>query len=199
MKLSIENIIMDSIKESLGHLLDEPSENESSLQDKMTHSLKPFKSKKNKNNASTIADEEENPEKKGNEKSKQTPDLKSASAEKVLKYINLIRSGKSSKDKETKERFLSYFKSLTDDEQLALQAFVDGLSDIFLDEDEEDPTDADRPFQEPYNLKIKKDLKTITPSKDEEIETQKGEDAPIVVGEAANKSLELKIVGKNNR
>lgn len=195
MKVSIESIIKKSIKESLGRILDEPSENEESMQDKMSHSLKPFKAKKKK--SSTIADEEEDKgeKKKTSVKRKEAPDIKSASAEKVLKYINLIRSGKSSKNKEVKSRFLSYFKSLTDDEQLALQAFVDGLSDIFVDEDGDDPTDADRPFKEPYNLKIKKDVKSVEKS----IDSKGGDDSPIVVGESADKSLELKIVGKNNR
>lgn len=199
MKLSFEKIILKSIRESMGHLLDEPSGSEESVQDKMTHSLKPFKTKSKKKGGDNITDEEENVEKEKSDgeekevKQKVAKDMKSANADKILKSINLIRSGKSSKDKETKNSFMNYYASLTDEEQLALQAFVDGLADIFSVDEDESPTDVARPFSEPYNLKIKKDVKTKTTVK------KSDDSSPIIVGEVANKMKELNTVRKNNR
>ena len=57
-----DTLIKESLKESLGHILDEPSNDEKSAQAKMVHSLKSFKApaeKKDKSSDSeTITDEE---------------------------------------------------------------------------------------------------------------------------------------------
>ena len=118
--------------------------------------------------------------------------------ESIIKSINVIRSGNSLKDPGVQARFGTYFDKLAPPEKIALKGFLDGLAQVIAgDVPGEDATSPEKP---PYNVsmednavqKTRKDI--IKPS----IPGSSNEpDAPIVVGESANKTWAKNVFDKN--
>jgi hypothetical protein len=117
--------------------------------------------------------------------------------ESIIKSINVIRSGNSLKDPGVQQRFGTYFDKLSPPEKIALKGFLDGLAQVIAgDVPGEDATSPEKP---PYNVsmednavqKTRKDIiKPSTPGSNEP-------DAPIVVGESANKTWAKNVFAKN--
>jgi len=117
--------------------------------------------------------------------------------ESIIKSINVIRSGNSLKDPGVQERFGTYFDKLTPPEKIALKGFLDGLAQVIAgDVPGEEATSPEKP---PYNVsmednavqKTRKDMTKIrTPGSSEP-------NAPIVVGESANKTWAKNVFAKN--
>ena len=106
----------------------------------------------------------------------------------VLKDINTLRAGRSTKDQEIKEELLKYYDRLDEDERQILHLFLRELSRILqgalTGDDAVDPSDA------PYNFDIERNVSGDNEEKDEvesdDKETSSGEDSspPIKVNES---------------
>lgn len=70
----------------------------------------------------------------------------------VIKDINTLRSGRSTKDKEIKEELLGYYDRLDDDERKILHLFLGELSKILQGALEAE--DAVDPSEPPFNARI---------------------------------------------
>jgi hypothetical protein len=66
--------------------------------------------------------------------------------------VNTIRSGRSLRDDEIRGELKDYFNELTGDEQEALFAFLDGISQVLTAGIEGE--EATEPSKDPYNLKV---------------------------------------------
>ena len=109
---------------------------------------KPEKSDKKKEEP---AEEKPKPEKKDEERPK--PDAPDKITFTMIKdKVNTIRSGRSLRDDEIRGELKDYFNELTGDEQEALFAFLDGISQVLTAGIEgEEATD---PSKSPHNLKV---------------------------------------------
>jgi len=138
----------------------------------------------------------------------QLPDI---SVEQVAKKINQMRAGKSLKDKSAMNNLTSYFQRLNGPERIALYAFLQGLAKVIGGKDGED---VKVPASKPYDIDMERETKTNSrkkhfkksqtsnTSKTSKGKTTKGSEpdrdsTPIVVGENANKSRELRIIKAN--
>ncbi len=101
--------------------------------------------------------EEEKPEEEAEKSEEEVPkDLDpesfGVSFDSVVKDINTLRSGRSTKDKEIKDELLGYYDKLDEDERKILHLFLRELSKILqgaLDAD-----DAQDPSEPPFNAEI---------------------------------------------
>ena len=148
--------------------------------------------KKPKKDLTKLGSANPNPEKPS------TPDAEAvvgAGLVDVVKNLNKIRSGKSLKDKETKQELNDYLESMSEGERQSLFVFLDGLSQIMAGgvsgEEAPDPgkvgitVNAKTKIAEPKDSKKKR----MTPSKvAADNSTPAGEAAPIIVGEVADKT-----------
>lgn len=66
--------------------------------------------------------------------------------------VNTIRSGRSLRDKEIREELKSYFKGLSDEEQIALHAFLDGIAQVLTAGIE--GSEAEEPSEPPHNVSM---------------------------------------------
>lgn len=109
--------------------------------------------------------------------------------------MNLIRSGKSLKEDHVDAEMREYFETMSDDEKLALIAYLTGISQIVAGE--VSARKVSDPSESPWKIRMarsKRDQER-TARKTQKGKEQKGtEDAPIVVGEAADKSRELNLI-----
>jgi len=117
-----------------------------------------------------------------------------ASLNDIIKTLNVMRSGRSLKDPEVKNSIKSYVDQLTSGEQQSLYAFLSGLAEMMVGgasgKEATDPAQAgvqtkatEKAGEEEVEVKMTATTKTATPS---------GEATPIVVGERADRSKELK-------
>ena len=117
-------------------------------------------------------------------------EVKQASLKDIIKTLNVLRSGRSTKDEEVKKSLKSYVDQLTSGEQESLFTFLSGLAEIMVGGVEgakatdpqlvgikTKPVDA-APDEE------KVVVKTATPT------SKEPENVPIIVGEIANKKIE---------
>jgi hypothetical protein len=73
----------------------------------------------------------------------------------IIEKLNIVRSGRSTKDTEVKRELEEYISQFDEDEKTALVAFLEGLGQILTSGvDSEDAADP----QDPYALQIKKSL-----------------------------------------
>ena len=100
--------------------------------------------------------EEETSEKdqEGEEDEAVTPEKLGVSFDSVLKDINTLRAGRSTKDKEIKEELLEYYDRLDEDERQILQLFLHELSRILQGALTGDA--AIEPSDAPYNFDIER-------------------------------------------
>ena len=82
------------------------------------------------------------------------PDTFSTSFDKVMKDINTLRAGRSTKDKEIKHELMGYYDRLSDDERTVLHIFLKQISSILSGalsgEEAIDPSDS--PFNASINI-----------------------------------------------
>ena len=172
--LDIDRLIRKAIVESLPN-------DESAAQKKKEKELEDFKATK-KSEVDEAAAEEKPPKVK---------------AEDIVELFNTMRSGGSLKDEKIRKNFQSYFDSLSGAERVALFSFAQAMADIISGvNDAEDIKDEPQPDTYGIELstkkmKIKKKKKKGSPSAD------KQDNAPIVVGEAADKSREKNILRRH--
>lgn len=73
----------------------------------------------------------------------------------IIEKLNIVRSGRSTKDGDVKRELEEYISQFDEDEKTALVAFLEGLGQILTSGvDSEDAVDP----QDPYALQIKKSL-----------------------------------------
>jgi hypothetical protein len=115
----------------------------------------------------------------------------------IVKTLNVMRSGRSTKDPEVQKALKTYIDGLTTGEQQSLFVFLSGLSQMMVGD--ASGTEATDPQQvgiktkatdtdEEENVSVAK--KKVTKKKGREGD----EETPIVVGEAADKTRELSIL-----
>ena len=80
------------------------------------------------------------------------PETLGVSFDSVVKDINTLRSGRSTKDKEIKEELLGYYDKLDEDERKILHLFLSEISKILQGAIE--AADAVDPSDPPYNAEI---------------------------------------------
>tara|TARA_B100001093_G_scaffold517609_1_gene599707 strand:+ start:17418 stop:18098 length:681 start_codon:yes stop_codon:yes gene_type:complete len=111
----------------------------------------------------------------------------------VIKDINTLRAGRSTKDKEIKDELLGYYDRLDDSERKVLHLFLSEISKIL--QGALDASDAQDPSEPPFNAEISfgEDEETIpdsanteTSSETNDTEEDAGEDSspPIKVNES---------------
>ena len=142
-------------------------------------------------------DEAEEEETEVEEKGKEVPsaDVKKPSESKVaqadlkdiVKTLNVMRSGRSTKDPDVQKALKSYVDGLTTGEQQSLYAFLSGLAEMMVGgEGGKDATDPHTIGLKTKPIADKEEVKVTVKARE-----KKGtEEAPIVVGEHANKSRE---------
>jgi hypothetical protein len=107
--------------------------------------------------------------------------LKRASLGDITKMLNILRSGRSLKDPEIKGKLQAYLDGLTSSEKETMYVFITGLAEIMVAG--ESGKEALDPEQAGLKLKVKADVEKTVKN------VEKGTtDAPIVVGEVADKS-----------
>jgi len=80
---------------------------------------------------------------------------KPITVEDIIDKLNIVRSGRSTKDSDVKRELDEYIAQFSEDEKTALLAFLEGLGQILTSGVDSD--DAADP-QDPYALQIKKSL-----------------------------------------
>jgi len=141
-------------------------------------------------------------EKKKEEPKKEEPVQQQAAAptpsyDLMREKMNLIRSGKSLKDETVDRELRQYFEEMNTQEKMALIAFLTGISQIVAGE--VPARKVPDPSEPPYKINMTRDKKD-----NEKTDRQLGKpnketgdaDAPIVVGEAADKAYELAYLKK---
>jgi len=196
----LDSAVNKSVKEVFSSLL---KENELDKQQKTSKEIDSLKLRAGDSSSPREADEQEEelPADAGEEKlapseekaiEKLPEPLEPSDAAQVL---NIIRSGKSLKDEEVRERFDSWWSALQNSEKIALKAFLDGIAEIIAGDVE--ASEAPTPSKEPYDVRMnveKKIEKTVV--KTDITEPSGTEESPIVVGEVSNTMLERrKMVG----
>ena len=181
--IDLDSIIMESIREDM------PSD-ERQKQDRKAKELSSFKSSK-KSSSSKKEDVDEAPEAIVKPNKKPTPTVK---ASKLIDFINVIRSGQSLKDEQTRKDFQAYFNSLSGSERIALYSFLEAIADITSGINDSKDI-ANEPQPDDYGVKtVKIDQ---TKGKKKKSKNDSSEEAPIIVGEASNIFRELKILKRN--
>jgi hypothetical protein len=184
--IDIDTIIKKVLNETLGK--------EQEMQDKKSEEMKDFKappdSKKKKDSDDT--DEDDNPVSTEQELDK------SVKASDIVDLLGRMRSGQSLKDEKVRKDFQGYFDSMGGAERLALKAYMVAITDIVAGEStgtEPEPTPDD--YGVDMDVEDKKPKKKIKKksgaSKAKQADTG-SDSAPIVVGESANKKMEMKIL-----
>ena len=173
--VDIDTIIKRAILESL-------PKDEKSVQDKKSKEMEDFKAPKK--------DADEIDEEAGEEVTKKVK------AGDIVDLLNTMRSGKTLKDEQVRKNFQAYFDALSGSERVALFSFTKAIADIIAGENTLEDI-KDEPQPDDYGVEITKEDEPKK-QKSEKPEKTKGSEkdgsAPIVVGEAANKSKELKLI-----
>ena len=111
----------------------------------------------------------------------------------VLKQLNFVRSGASAKDTEVKKGLMQYFDNLKSDEKRDLLAMLSGFATIMNKagdaKDAPTPTMVDKKVEKKSEEEPSGDVK-VTPAKTPSL-------SPIIVGEAARKDKEMKVIIEN--
>ncbi|MBP04512.1 MAG: hypothetical protein CMA72_06990 [Euryarchaeota archaeon] len=170
---------MNTRKAKLLKRLISEATDERSIQKKFSRDQKPFRLRRKK----TTSEMQEHDDEKESEA------IDTPSYARVIDKLNLMRSGKSVKDKEVSAQVKKYFNSLSGPERTALFAYLDALTEIMSGG--EDASKVEDPSEDPYFLTIdrkgggaKKQQKKQKPSgKKKSPEVDKAKGAAIVVGQ----------------
>jgi len=156
-----------------------------------------------KNQSKDELGEEGSPEEDQKPEKIKLDSLPDITPQQIADKIDLIRAGKSLKDKETMAALSQYFQRLNGPERIALYAFVQGLAKVLGGKSgEEVKIPASKPYDVEMDREKKKEssddskksadnTKTSTSSKDQE------NSSPIVVGERADISSIKKQLWRN--
>jgi hypothetical protein len=136
-------------------------------------------------------------------------DIKDVTFDQVVTLMNMMRSGRSSKDPATKESLQDYFKGLNPGERQALFVLLSGLTQIIAGGVEGD--EAPDPAEVGIKIRPRRAEKETTPSKGvtrdpaiakpskADTATASAEPVPIVVGEASNRAAERRVLERLRR
>jgi hypothetical protein len=136
-------------------------------------------------------------------------DIKDVTFDQVITLMNMMRSGRSSKDPATKESLQDYFKGLNPGERQALFVLLSGLTQIIAGGVEGD--EAPDPAEVGIKIRPRRAEKETTPSKGvtrdpaiakpskADTATASAEPVPIVVGEASNRAAERRVLERLRR
>lgn len=169
-------------------------QDEKRMQAQKAAELKGFKSSKKSSKKDDDVDEDDAA---NVETVKSPPKVK---ASKLIELLNLIRSGQSLNDESTRKSFQIYFDALSGSERIALFSFLEAIADVVSGvNDEIDAKNEPQPDDYGVQTKIVKDKKPKRSKieKARKSDKEKEDNAPIVVGESANKSKELLILKGN--
>ena len=118
----------------------------------------------------------------------------------IVELVGSIRAGRALKDEGALKDLKSYFQRLNGNERTALYAFLTGISKIMRTPDTEEAPEPKTPDDSPYSVKIAKISKKVrAKEKTKTSDKPKGDDSPIIVGEAADKSLCKKVFLGNKK
>lgn len=178
------------IKEALN---DTFPQDEKRMQAQKASDLKAFKSSKKSSKKDDDVDEDDAA---NVEVVKSPPKVK---ASKLIELLNIIRSGQSLKDEETRKSFQVYFEALSGSERIALFSFLEAIADVVSGVN--DNIDAkNEPQPDDYGVQTKM-VKNKSPKRSKTEKKRKSDEekdsAPIVVGESANKFKELRVLRGN--
>jgi hypothetical protein len=134
-------------------------------------------------------------------------DIKDVTFDQVINMVNMMRSGRSTKNPDTKQSLKDYFKGLNAGERQALFVLLSGITQILAggvegteapDPSEvgirinpKAPTDKVRPDSRPE--------RPAAPAKAPGTQGAQDKDLPIVVGEAADRTHERRILARIGR
>lgn len=170
-------------------------------QEKMAKAVSNTKKRAKKNPKEAGGDEGEetvSSEKPVSIKHEKVPEITHTS---IIDKINELRSGKSLKDKETKDALKAYFQKLNGPERIALFAFLSGLCKVLSDGSKNIKT----PHSKPFSIDMEQGKETdgsrtkVQPKGTKEVSTGKKSENPIVVGESADKRNILNVIKSNRR
>lgn len=102
-------------------------ENEQRTQEKTAQDIESLKTESDEEESKKIKKDEKTKPVKADQVAKELVDV---TLEKVVDKLNMMRSGKSANDKETKKNLEQYFKSLNMGERQSLYVFLDALNQI---------------------------------------------------------------------
>jgi len=193
--LDLEKLVEEATQEALGDVLPD----ERLLQKKKSAQMRGFKaSKKSKKSPEKDVDEAEVEDSQNTKQSLKEPvspkksELPEITLGRIVDKLNSIRAGQSLKDKKTQKELNDYFTRLNGNERIALYAFLSGLEKIMGTTGDEAVGDKVKtPHKSPYKIQMKKDAPKVDKT------PPAGEESPIVVGEHADKSRELKLLRRN--
>ncbi len=219
-----------AVREVLGPLREDEREEQKRLKSELD-ALKPAKApKKDGDKELEEAEEEETEKTAGEDKPKvvsqklatgkpepEAPkavipdpsDVKDVTFDQVITLMNMMRSGRSSKDPATKESLQDYFKGLNPGERQALFVLLSGLTQIIAGGVEGD--EAPDPAEVGIKIRPRRSEKETGPSKGvtrdpaiakpskADAATASAEPVPIVVGEVSNRSAERRVLERLRR
>lgn len=195
--MNLAEILKSAVRESVDTALGD----EKLRQKKKSETLKPFKASKKSKKSPESSDVDEGEDGNTDEPASELKqpvapkenDLPEITVTTIIDLIGAIRAGQSLKEKEVLASLKGYFDRLNGNERVALYAFLTGISKVMtnIDTPEADGDQVETPKSEPFKINMKKE----TPKKDDA--PAKGEESPIVVGEAANKKREKSILRGN--
>lgn len=227
LELLVKSATRDALRETLGPLREDEREEQKRLKAELDR-LKPPKKPKGKGDDGTggleeAEDEGASEEAKRGEKPKvvsqklatgkaapEAPkavipdpsDIKDVTLDQVVTLMNMMRSGRSTKDPSTKESLKDYFKGLNPGEKQALFVLLSGLTQILAGGVAGD--EAPDPAEVGIKIKARRaDSDTTSPSKgvsrDPALAKPSSADAaaepvPIVVGESADRHRERQVL-----
>ena len=198
----LERFLVRVVREAVANPSDDPERRrQEQLADEL-HGLKKSGKQKEVDEADDEEVEAETTTAKGEEEVDMAATVKKPSAQKVakaslndiIKTLNVMRSGRSLKDPEVKGAIKSYVEQLTSGEQQSLFAFLSGLAEMMVGgasgKEATDPAVAgvktkatEKAGEEEIDVKVATKTKTGEPA---------GGATPIVVGERADRSKELR-------
>ncbi len=219
----IESATKQAFRDKLGHLIE--NEEERALQKKTSEDIEGLKSNKKAKDLDEAEDEEsdkeeepsakaalgkeEPPEGEGDSPNAVMPsadDMAEADISQIINMLNMLRSGKSTKDEAVKDQLTKYFDSLPPGDRQALFVLLSGLTQILTSGIGGDTAPA--PSKVGIKIRAKQKQKDDEDA-EERIRSQAKADAgaegeeetaemkPILVGESQNKSWIYKILERN--
>lgn len=134
-------------------------------------------------------------------------DIKDVTFDQVINMVNMMRSGRSTKNPDTKQSLKDYFKGLNAGERQALFVLLSGITQILAGGVE--GTEAPDPSEVGIRInpkaptdKVRPDSRPERPAAPAKVPGTQGaqdKDLPIVVGEAADRTRERRILARIGR
>ena len=151
LKALVEQVVLEETKDLSG---------EKDLQKSKASELKPFKHRDEDKDADEGEDSGSDDKKNTTTVKVKKDTLPEITLGKIIDLINMIRSGKSMKDKAVLSSLKSYYQKLNGSERVALYAFLTGISGLVVEVDDEqgasDGAESETPSQEPFGIEMKK-------------------------------------------